>query len=51
MPQMMPLNWLMLMFYFMMIFFIFNIMNFYMFKYNIKTYKKSTKNVFYNWKW
>nr|YP_009939490.1 ATP synthase F0 subunit 8 [Chrysomela vigintipunctata]QNV48731.1 ATP synthase F0 subunit 8 [Chrysomela vigintipunctata] len=51
MPQMMPLNWLILLFYFMSIFFLFNIMNYYMFSYSSKTYKKSKKNIMFNWKW
>nr|ARH55133.1 ATP synthase F0 subunit 8 [Phaedon armoraciae] len=51
MPQMMPLNWLILMFYFTMIFFLFNIMNYYMFYYNIKTSKKLMSKPLYNWKW
>nr|ARH54172.1 ATP synthase F0 subunit 8 [Chrysomela populi] len=51
MPQMMPLNWLILFFYFTIIFLMFNIMNYYMFSYNFKTYKKIKKNISFNWKW
>nr|AXS65613.1 ATP synthase F0 subunit 8 [Cucujoidea sp. 43 KM-2017] len=51
MPQMAPLNWLMLFFYFTMIFIIFNILNYYMFLYQVKkeTFKKSKFQI--NWKW
>nr|YP_009229168.1 ATP synthase F0 subunit 8 [Anoplophora chinensis]ALS54020.1 ATP synthase F0 subunit 8 [Anoplophora chinensis]UNB14369.1 ATP synthase F0 subunit 8 [Anoplophora chinensis] len=51
MPQMAPLNWLILYLYFLMIFFIFNIINFYSFNYNIKFSKKSKSSLIYNWKW
>nr|AND96748.1 ATP synthase F0 subunit 8 [Onthophagus longimanus] len=51
MPQMAPINWLMLLIYFSMIFMIFNVMNFYCFNYNIKSFsfKKQIKKL--NWKW
>nr|AND96020.1 ATP synthase F0 subunit 8 [Onthophagus carbonarius] len=51
MPQMAPINWLMLLFYFSMIFMMFNVMNYYSFNYNIKmfSFKKKIKNL--NWKW
>nr|AND96735.1 ATP synthase F0 subunit 8 [Onthophagus nitidior] len=51
MPQMAPINWLMLLIYFSMIFMIFNIMNYYLFNYNIKSFsfKKNKNNL--NWKW
>nr|AFU50202.1 ATP synthase F0 subunit 8 [Phaedon armoraciae]APX40827.1 ATP synthase F0 subunit 8 [Phaedon tumidulus] len=51
MPQMMPLNWLILMFFFIMIFLLFNIMNYFMFSYKIKSFKNFSKNITYNWKW
>nr|APX39917.1 ATP synthase F0 subunit 8 [Hydrothassa fairmairei] len=51
MPQMMPLNWLILMFYFLIIFMMFNIMNYFMFYYNIKSLKNKSKTIIYNWKW
>nr|AML26759.1 ATP synthase F0 subunit 8 [Scarabaeidae sp. BMNH 1274750] len=51
MPQMAPLNWLMLFIFFCSIFMIFNIMNYFMFNYKIKTtLTKKTKNLI-NWKW
>nr|YP_010287536.1 ATP synthase F0 subunit 8 [Endotricha olivacealis]UKT61867.1 ATP synthase F0 subunit 8 [Endotricha olivacealis] len=52
MPQMMPINWLISMFFFMCIFIIFNMMNYYIF--NMKM-KNQNKNKFFiknlNWKW
>nr|SSD62290.1 ATP synthase F0 subunit 8 [Allancastria cerisyi ferdinandi] len=54
MPQMMPLNWLLYFFLFIMIFILFNIMNYFIF--NIKNknnlssqLKKMFKNL--SWKW
>nr|YP_010716042.1 ATP synthase F0 subunit 8 [Parnassius simo]WDE75752.1 ATP synthase F0 subunit 8 [Parnassius simo] len=54
MPQMMPINWLMSFFFFITIFILFNIMNYYIF--NINNFKnlfyfnkKNFKNM--NWKW
>nr|YP_010426663.1 ATP synthase F0 subunit 8 [Parnassius glacialis]QYH50540.1 ATP synthase F0 subunit 8 [Parnassius glacialis]USN89412.1 ATP synthase F0 subunit 8 [Parnassius glacialis] len=53
MPQMMPINWLLSFFFFIMIFILFNIMNYYIFNINNfkKLYfnKKNFKNM--NWKW
>nr|WMV01989.1 ATP synthase subunit 8 [Plagiodera versicolora] len=51
MPQMMPLNWLTLMIYFLSIFLLFNIMNYYMFFYSFKVNKKMKKYINLNWKW
>nr|YP_010362100.1 ATP synthase F0 subunit 8 [Batocera rubus]QUB01617.1 ATP synthase F0 subunit 8 [Batocera lineolata]UNQ87660.1 ATP synthase F0 subunit 8 [Batocera rubus] len=51
MPQMAPLSWLTLFIYFLIIFFIFNIMNFFIFNYNIKIKQKSKKLISFNWKW
>nr|APX40632.1 ATP synthase F0 subunit 8 [Colaspidema barbarum] len=51
MPQMMPLNWLTLFFYTISIFFLFNMMNYYMFIYKIKSLKTSKKSIKYTWKW
>nr|YP_010759132.1 ATP synthase F0 subunit 8 [Myladina unguiculina]WEX49722.1 ATP synthase F0 subunit 8 [Myladina unguiculina] len=52
MPQMAPLNWLTLMLTFIMIFLMFNIMNYYSFTYNNVTKKMSAiKNIKINWKW
>nr|QWV61258.1 ATP synthase F0 subunit 8 [Dudusa sphingiformis] len=57
MPQMMPINWLLFFFFFIFIYLIFNILNYYI--YNIKSpnfmklsnnYKNKTyKNLY--WKW
>nr|AXS66495.1 ATP synthase F0 subunit 8 [Canthon aequinoctialis] len=51
MPQMAPLSWLMLFFYFCMIFFIFNAVNYYMFNYKINSYTYKKKDFKINWKW
>nr|YP_009352153.1 ATP synthase F0 subunit 8 [Limenitis moltrechti]AQX44315.1 ATP synthase F0 subunit 8 [Limenitis moltrechti]AYN60798.1 ATP synthase subunit 8 [Limenitis moltrechti] len=53
MPQMMPINWILSLIFFIMIFIIFNIMNYFIFNnkninYNYKN--KKLKNNFY-WKW
>nr|YP_009045536.1 ATP synthase F0 subunit 8 [Ypthima akragas]AHA03900.1 ATP synthase F0 subunit 8 [Ypthima akragas] len=54
MPQMMPINWLMSFLFFICIFILFNIINYYIFNYNFnkilnkKIFK--TKNNFI-WKW
>nr|YP_010990290.1 ATP synthase F0 subunit 8 [Cricula andrei]WOW98274.1 ATP synthase F0 subunit 8 [Cricula andrei] len=55
MPQMMPINWMFLFIYFIIIFFTFNIMNYYIFnfqplnKFNKKLNKKNNYN--FLWKW
>nr|WEV93791.1 ATP synthase F0 subunit 8 [Haritalodes derogata] len=53
MPQMMPINWMFSLFFFICIFIMFNIMNYYIFikKNNKNMYflKKNNKNLF--WKW
>nr|AXS64991.1 ATP synthase F0 subunit 8 [Cerambycidae sp. 2 KM-2017] len=51
MPQMAPLNWLILFIYFTMIFLLFNVINYYSFLYKVKSIKKSSKNTPFNWKW
>nr|YP_009178819.1 ATP synthase F0 subunit 8 [Agasicles hygrophila]ALJ78614.1 ATP synthase F0 subunit 8 [Agasicles hygrophila]ASO76780.1 ATP synthase F0 subunit 8 [Agasicles hygrophila] len=51
MPQMMPLNWTLLMLFFLIIFYLYNILNFYSMNYNsIKTSTKM-KTTSINWKW
>nr|YP_010827589.1 ATP synthase F0 subunit 8 [Cheddikulama straminea]WFD61185.1 ATP synthase F0 subunit 8 [Cheddikulama straminea] len=52
MPQMMPLNWLMLFTFFSTLLIIFNIMNYYT-NYNKSTSKKMPKTTSktLNWKW
>nr|ALO70312.1 ATP synthase F0 subunit 8 [Astenus lyonessius] len=52
MPQMAPLNWLMLFIFFTMIFIMFNFINYYMFMYTPKMSKMNNymkKTI--NWKW
>uniref|UniRef100_UPI0030FF1220 ATP synthase F0 subunit 8 n=1 Tax=Coladenia agnioides TaxID=2866479 RepID=UPI0030FF1220 len=54
MPQMMPINWIISFFMFIMIFILFNIMNYYIF--NINKKKKMIKlnfnnNNYLSWKW
>nr|APX39443.1 ATP synthase F0 subunit 8 [Hydrothassa glabra] len=51
MPQMMPLNWLILMFYFISIFLMFNIQNYFLFLYSKQIKKTSHKNISFTWKW
>nr|YP_010326976.1 ATP synthase F0 subunit 8 [Eucarta virgo]UNP54225.1 ATP synthase F0 subunit 8 [Eucarta virgo] len=53
MPQMMPINWLISFFFFLMIYLIFNIMNYYIFnkKINNKNNKLNIKFKNLNWKW
>nr|AXS65563.1 ATP synthase F0 subunit 8 [Tenebrionoidea sp. 16 KM-2017] len=51
MPQMAPLNWLTLMLYFILIFFLFNSVNYYSFLYEKKTSSKKKSHVTFNWKW
>nr|ALO76851.1 ATP synthase F0 subunit 8 [Timarcha goettingensis] len=51
MPQMMPLNWLILFIYFIMVFLMFNILNFYSFIYKIKLSDNLKNKIKFNWKW
>nr|APX40554.1 ATP synthase F0 subunit 8 [Longitarsus cerinthes] len=51
MPQMMPLNWLTLMLFFIMIFYFFNNLNFYNFFYPPKMKKLTKTKISLNWKW
>nr|AXS66385.1 ATP synthase F0 subunit 8 [Curculionoidea sp. 11 KM-2017] len=51
MPQMAPLNWLSLFFFFLLIFILFNIMTYFL---SVFKKKMSKKNIFFskiNWKW
>nr|YP_010952622.1 ATP synthase F0 subunit 8 [Sphinx ligustri]WMQ52968.1 ATP synthase F0 subunit 8 [Sphinx ligustri] len=53
MPQMMPINWIMSLFFFICIFIIFNILNYYIYSPNfffLKNKKNFLKNNF-SWKW
>nr|YP_009253532.1 ATP synthase F0 subunit 8 [Pyrgus maculatus]AKJ83276.1 ATP synthase F0 subunit 8 [Pyrgus maculatus] len=54
MPQMMPINWIISFFMFILIFILFNIMNYYI--YNINNNNKNylysnKKKLSFNWKW
>nr|QXX99631.1 ATP synthase F0 subunit 8 [Graphium xenocles] len=53
MPQMMPINWIILFIFFIMTFILFNMLNYYIFlyknKYNYNSLKNQKKNL--NWKW
>nr|UYX62318.1 ATP synthase F0 subunit 8 [Orthopygia glaucinalis] len=53
MPQMMPINWMISLLFFIVVFIIFNMMNYYIFNFNIKMDNKtnnfSLKNL--TWKW
>nr|APX39930.1 ATP synthase F0 subunit 8 [Longitarsus candidulus] len=51
MPQMMPMNWLTLMFFFIMIFYTFNNLNFFNFLYMPKKFLISKMKISSNWKW
>nr|YP_009114165.1 ATP synthase F0 subunit 8 [Elymnias hypermnestra]AHH92961.1 ATP synthase F0 subunit 8 [Elymnias hypermnestra] len=53
MPQMMPINWLISFFLFIMIFILFNIINYYIFNYNFYKMNKMTiyKKNYFSWKW
>nr|YP_010134462.1 ATP synthase F0 subunit 8 [Heortia vitessoides]QWM93952.1 ATP synthase F0 subunit 8 [Heortia vitessoides] len=53
MPQMMPINWIMSFFFFIMIFILFNIMNYYIFINTNKNFdnKISLKKNNFIWKW
>nr|AFU50248.1 ATP synthase F0 subunit 8 [Vesperus conicicollis] len=51
MPQMAPMNWLTLFIMFILIFLMFNSLNYFVFKYQIKNTLTKTNNFFLNWKW
>nr|YP_010284523.1 ATP synthase F0 subunit 8 [Nadezhdiella cantori]UKQ56266.1 ATP synthase F0 subunit 8 [Nadezhdiella cantori] len=51
MPQMAPLNWLILFIFFSIILIIFNSMNFYSFLYSTKKEKSKKSTLNFNWKW
>uniref|UniRef100_A0A6H0N214 ATP synthase complex subunit 8 n=1 Tax=Eurynassa australis TaxID=2546591 RepID=A0A6H0N214_9CUCU len=51
MPQMAPLNWLILAIIFSSVFLIFNVFNYFSFSYETKTQKTSKKKIPTNWKW
>nr|AML26467.1 ATP synthase F0 subunit 8 [Staphylinidae sp. BMNH 1274657] len=51
MPQMAPMNWLMLFIMFVMVFMIFNALNYFCFLYTPKSTKTQKKTSQINWKW
>nr|AYR05102.1 ATP synthase F0 subunit 8 [Scymninae sp. 2 ACP-2013] len=51
MPQMMPLNWMMLMIYFIMIFLLFNILIYFNNLSKPMNFKKMDYNKMISWKW
>nr|YP_002122315.1 ATP synthase F0 subunit 8 [Ochrogaster lunifer]CAQ19282.1 ATP synthase F0 subunit 8 [Ochrogaster lunifer] len=53
MPQMMPINWFISLFFFIYIFYIFNMMNYFIFNYKKNLNYKSSplKNKQFFWKW
>nr|WCR51090.1 ATP synthase F0 subunit 8 [Meiligma sp. GTI-94] len=53
MPQMMPINWMMSFFFFICVFILFNIMNYYIFNLKLNDLKKNKKILSknFNWKW
>nr|AOY39334.1 ATP synthase F0 subunit 8 [Uleiota sp. BMNH 833935] len=51
MPQMAPMNWLILYMFFSLIFLYINCLNFYMFSYSNKSYFNTKKKSLINWKW
>nr|YP_009528535.1 ATP synthase F0 subunit 8 [Limenitis jina]AYN60837.1 ATP synthase subunit 8 [Limenitis jina]WAM61640.1 ATP synthase F0 subunit 8 [Limenitis jina] len=54
MPQMMPINWIFSLIFFISIFFTFNIMNYFIFNYKNINYNNKNKIYFKNnfiWKW
>nr|WIM00477.1 ATP synthase F0 subunit 8 [Elymnias malelas] len=54
MPQMMPINWMISFFLFIMIFILFNIINYYIFNYNFYYMNNKmiiNKKNYFSWKW
>nr|YP_010538736.1 ATP synthase F0 subunit 8 [Pteroptyx tener]QTC08244.1 ATP synthase F0 subunit 8 [Pteroptyx tener]QTC08257.1 ATP synthase F0 subunit 8 [Pteroptyx tener]QTC08270.1 ATP synthase F0 subunit 8 [Pteroptyx tener]QTC08283.1 ATP synthase F0 subunit 8 [Pteroptyx tener]UYE92347.1 ATP synthase F0 subunit 8 [Pteroptyx tener] len=51
MPQMAPLSWLNLFIFFIMIFMLFNVMNYFSLIYKNNNIKKDTKKSIITWKW
>nr|AYR05151.1 ATP synthase F0 subunit 8 [Macratriinae sp. 2 ACP-2013] len=51
MPQMAPLNWLTLMIFFIILFLMFNVQNFYSFNYKNEKTSTKQKKIIFNWKW
>nr|APX39464.1 ATP synthase F0 subunit 8 [Phyllotreta variipennis] len=51
MPQMMPMNWLFLMLYFIFFYFLILVMNYYLINYQPKMINVKKSQLKYNWKW
>ncbi|NP_059478.1 ATP synthase F0 subunit 8 (mitochondrion) [Bombyx mori] len=53
MPQMMPINWIFFLFFFICIFLIFNIMNYFIYEKKMHLINKfnQKKKLTFNWKW
>nr|UYO78885.1 ATP synthase F0 subunit 8 [Pygoluciola sp. 1 XHF-2022a] len=51
MPQMAPLSWLNLFIYFIVVFMMFNTMNYFSFMYKNTNYKKKSSKKYILWKW
>nr|APX39943.1 ATP synthase F0 subunit 8 [Chaetocnema scheffleri] len=51
MPQMMPLNWILLLILTMIIFILFNNLNYFNFFYNINKNQLKKNKMNFNWKW
>nr|ALO70442.1 ATP synthase F0 subunit 8 [Carpelimus bilineatus] len=51
MPQMSPLNWLMLFIIFIIIFMMFNSLNYFNFFYKPSKTQQLKKKIHFNWKW
>nr|UPX88658.1 ATP synthase F0 subunit 8 [Hydraena nigrita] len=51
MPQMAPMNWLMLFMYFIMMFLLMNSLNYFLFLYSPKNKTMTKLNNMINWKW
>nr|YP_009727423.1 ATP synthase F0 subunit 8 [Diamesus osculans]QIA46737.1 ATP synthase F0 subunit 8 [Diamesus osculans] len=51
MPQMAPMNWLILLIIFMIIFMMFNVLNYFSFKYPVKKNFNKKLSSKLNWKW
>nr|WMQ77939.1 ATP synthase F0 subunit 8 [Marumba cristata] len=56
MPQMMPINWIISLFFFICVYILFNIMNYYIYHPNINKKNNNKllmycKNNYFNWKW
>nr|QCG69876.1 ATP synthase F0 subunit 8 [Cyllorhynchites ursulus] len=51
MPQMAPLSWVTLLMYFILVFMLFNTLNYFSVNYYPKKIDSKKVNITYNWKW